>query len=445
MTTTTARCAQPGCDGTIQDGYCDTCGLAAPAASSGPSGPSGPSGSGFGRLRRVRVFWFPGHTLPVPGPWEQPVGTGQARRGPGRHTAGPVPGSGQRRAHRPAGAGGQTLLQQLRSARRAGPRRASRPRRRILPELRHPVLVQPEARAGRPGRRPVRGTRLPRPRRARLDLPRPGPQRQRPVGGAEGPAGHRRRRRHGRRRRRAAVPGRGRAPQHRPDLQLRPACGPAYGRDGRLHRDGVRGRQVAQADPGRRASGRRFRACRPCAGLRHRGPARTRLPARPGDGVLRLQAGQRHPDRRTAQAHRHGRRAPDRQRRSDLRDGRLPGPGDRGRRALAQLGPVYGGPGTGRAHLRVPRLPGHVQVQPARRGAAARRAGVVRPAAAAGHPHRTRPAVRHRGRDGRAAHRRAPRGARGRRPGTAPVLLHPVQPRSPGGDSSGGRSPPDPP
>ena len=46
MTTATARCAQPGCDGTIQDGYCDTCGLAAPAASSGPSGPSGSAGSG---------------------------------------------------------------------------------------------------------------------------------------------------------------------------------------------------------------------------------------------------------------------------------------------------------------------------------------------------------------------------------------------------------------
>ena len=30
-------CAQPGCGGTIQDGYCDTCGLAA-SASSGSSG-----------------------------------------------------------------------------------------------------------------------------------------------------------------------------------------------------------------------------------------------------------------------------------------------------------------------------------------------------------------------------------------------------------------------
>jgi serine/threonine-protein kinase PknG len=45
MTTAMVRCTQPGCDGTIQDGYCDTCGLAAPAASSGPSVPSVPSGS----------------------------------------------------------------------------------------------------------------------------------------------------------------------------------------------------------------------------------------------------------------------------------------------------------------------------------------------------------------------------------------------------------------
>ena len=45
MTTAMARCTQPGCDGMIEDGYCNTCGLAAPAASSGPSGPSGSVGS----------------------------------------------------------------------------------------------------------------------------------------------------------------------------------------------------------------------------------------------------------------------------------------------------------------------------------------------------------------------------------------------------------------
>jgi serine/threonine-protein kinase PknG len=51
MTSAMVRCHQPGCDGTIQDGYCDTCGLAPVAAAapgsagSGASGPSGPSGS----------------------------------------------------------------------------------------------------------------------------------------------------------------------------------------------------------------------------------------------------------------------------------------------------------------------------------------------------------------------------------------------------------------
>jgi len=46
MTTAMVRCTQPGCDGTIQDGYCTTCGLAAasPPPAAGPSGLSGPSG-----------------------------------------------------------------------------------------------------------------------------------------------------------------------------------------------------------------------------------------------------------------------------------------------------------------------------------------------------------------------------------------------------------------
>ena len=77
------------------------------------------------------------------------------------------------------------------------------------------------------------------------------------------------------------------------------------------------------------------------------------VPARPGAGVLRLQAGQRDPDRGAAQAHRHGRRARRRQRRTDLRHGRLPGARDRDRRAVGVLRPVHGGAGAGRAHLRV--------------------------------------------------------------------------------------------
>jgi serine/threonine-protein kinase PknG len=42
MTTTAATtCTRPGCGGTIQDGYCDTCGLA-PAPAAAPSGPQSP-------------------------------------------------------------------------------------------------------------------------------------------------------------------------------------------------------------------------------------------------------------------------------------------------------------------------------------------------------------------------------------------------------------------
>ncbi len=44
MTTAMVRCTQPGCDGTIQDGYCTICGLAASGPASAPSRPSGPSG-----------------------------------------------------------------------------------------------------------------------------------------------------------------------------------------------------------------------------------------------------------------------------------------------------------------------------------------------------------------------------------------------------------------
>jgi hypothetical protein len=41
-------CTQPGCGGTIQDGYCDTCGIAVGAAVSGPAsaGSSGPASAG---------------------------------------------------------------------------------------------------------------------------------------------------------------------------------------------------------------------------------------------------------------------------------------------------------------------------------------------------------------------------------------------------------------
>jgi Protein kinase G rubredoxin domain/Protein kinase G tetratricopeptide repeat len=47
-------CAQPGCGGTIQDGYCDTCGLAA-AAPSGPSASSRSRGRESSRSARGRL------------------------------------------------------------------------------------------------------------------------------------------------------------------------------------------------------------------------------------------------------------------------------------------------------------------------------------------------------------------------------------------------------
>ena len=86
-----------------------------------------------------------------------------------------------------------------------------------------PFSFAPKLARGRPGRRPVRGRRLPRPRRDGLDLPGAGPQRLRPLGRAQGPAQQRRRRRDGRGARRAALPRRGRAPEHRQDPQLRRA------------------------------------------------------------------------------------------------------------------------------------------------------------------------------------------------------------------------------
>ena len=47
-------CVQPGCGGVIQDGYCDTCGLAA-SAPSGPSAPSRSRGRGSSRSARGRL------------------------------------------------------------------------------------------------------------------------------------------------------------------------------------------------------------------------------------------------------------------------------------------------------------------------------------------------------------------------------------------------------
>ncbi len=101
------------------------------------------------------------------------------------------------------------------------------------------------------------------------------------------------------------------------------------------------------------------------------------------------------------------------------------------------------GAGPGRADLRVQGLSGHLQASRARWRAAAPGAGVVRPAAAAGYPPRPQAPVRFRERDGRTAHRSAPRGPLGRRrvprPAFSTVLTSAVSPSGAGSPPGLGR------
>jgi hypothetical protein len=200
----------------------------------------------------------------------------------------------RRGAGRPRGARAQALLQQGRLRRPGGPqpRRPPRAYRGLLHQVRAPVLLLAQAAPRRRGARAVPRGGLPGTRRPRLDLPRRGPARVRPLGGAQGPAGHRRPGRHGRRDLRAALPRGDRARQHRADLQLRRAPRPAHRLPRRLHRHGVRRRQVAQGDRQRPPHPRG--PPRPAAGgtgvrLRHRGAGGARPPAQPQPAVLRLQ------------------------------------------------------------------------------------------------------------------------------------------------------------
>ncbi len=181
---------------------------------------------------------------------------------------------------------------------------------------------------------------MPRPRRDGLGLPRARPQRLRPLGRAEGAAEHGRRRRDGRRARRAPLPRRGRAPEHREDLQLRPAR--ALG----LHRHGVRRRAEPEgAAHDARRQRRHAGAAAAGAGdrLHARGPPRARAPAPLRAAVLRLQARQRHPDAGLAEAHRPRRRLSHRRPgRPGLRHRGLPGPGDRGDGPVGGVRPLHG-------------------------------------------------------------------------------------------------------
>ena len=335
-------CAEPGCGGTVVDGYCDVCGTAPaaaaqePAAATGAQEPPATARSGSpgralcadGPHRLVEV-----HQLPRP-----------ARRGDRRHPARSEGRSGRRDHDRSAGAGGQPVLRQprLQQARRAWTGRPARTRRGLLHPVRHAILLRSQAFPRRPRRRPVRGAGLHRARRTRLDLPGDRPQRAQPLGGAQGPAELQRRRRDGRRRRRghhALARSSTRTSCRIYNFVEHPDEG---GVPGRLHRHGVRGRHVAQADP---QGARRSAPAGPGRRLHRRDRARAGLPARAGARVLRLQAGQRDADRRAAQAHRprrghrHGRRGE-----RDLRDRRLPGARDRQDRPHRRQRRLHGRP-----------------------------------------------------------------------------------------------------
>ena len=337
---TLAACTQPGCTGQIEDGYCNVCGMPADAAASASAS------TRDGRARRRRrarasrpscrarrsARRAPGSAGRRAGWSARPAAIQHLGAGITTVPSAPVPDPQSIVLAEPRGRRGEALL--LECGEQVGRSRAGKPGRAegFCPKCRHAVLVHAEAAARRPRRRAVRGRRLHRARRTRLDLPRAGPQRVRPLRRAEGPAEHRRRRRARGRDHRAAVPRRGAAPADPRDLQLREPRGR------RLHRDGVRRRPVAQADPqgAHGAEQRRVRPVprRPGDRLHRRDPARVLVPALAGAALLRLQARQRHPGRRLAQAHRPRWRAARRRRPvGDLRHRRLPGARGRRRRA----------------------------------------------------------------------------------------------------------------
>ena len=182
------RLPQPGCTGTILDGYCDVCGMAAE-----------PVGAAAVRRRRA------------------PTPTARRRRlvgDVGQPDRSPAARLGSRRAGTSATRRARSGSQRMRAARlgagltvRARRRPSSTPRkaviadppvpedkrtcskcgtpigrgrdgkpgphRGLLPAVRPGVLLHAQAAGRRPRRRAVRGRRRHRPRRPRLDLPRP--------------------------------------------------------------------------------------------------------------------------------------------------------------------------------------------------------------------------------------------------------------------------------
>jgi serine/threonine-protein kinase PknG len=90
---TAVACTQPGCGGTIQDGYCDVCGLApAPPPAAGPAA-GWASAQNAGSIRYAGGAGQGGAAASGPGPGGAPGGSGPSISGPSGAGAGPF-GSG---------------------------------------------------------------------------------------------------------------------------------------------------------------------------------------------------------------------------------------------------------------------------------------------------------------------------------------------------------------
>ena len=315
----TARCTQPGCPGTIEDGYCDVCG--APDASAdrvaAPSTQAGASGSAASRadvssrlgttpLGSVRT----GSSRPTRRIESTRTRTQHLGAGITSVPAAPVPDPRSVVMQHPEVEEGKRFCSNCNAP--VGRSHDGLPGRTsgFCPKCRDAVQLRAEAAAGVARERPVRGRRRARARWSRMGVPRARPQCVRSLRGVEGFAEHRR---PGRLRRggcRAAVPGRGTASPRGRDLQLHAArgCG--------LHRHGVRGRPQPQADlegpHGRQQRPLRRLPRRSGDRVHRRDPAGVLVSARSGSALLRLQARQRGAGRRQPEADRprRGARAP---------------------------------------------------------------------------------------------------------------------------------------
>ena len=195
-------------------------------------------------------------------------------------------------------------------------------------------------------------------------------------------------------------------PGDREDLQLRRARRQAR-RPRRLHRDGVRRRNVAQAGQGpqaARGAGDRLHA---------RDPARAGLSARQRAGVQRPQTREHHDHRGTAQADRPRRRVDHQLVRIPLRHTGLPGSRDREDRADGGHRHLHRRPYAGRADAGDAHPQRALRGWPARGRSRSRAIRFVRQAAAPGDRSRSPAPLRQRRGDVGSAARRA---ARGRRP-----------------------------